>query len=187
MVASAKPIRPLTVDEFMLRGPDEPRAELIDGEIVVSPEATPLHQRIQKRMIRVLEPVAEERGLGEWFPPLNLMLSRHNLLIPDLVFVAPGSVVDLRNPLLGPSPLIVVEILSPSSRGNDLVKKRSKYADIGIPEYWIVDPAIGELIVNVRNDIGDYVEFLAISDRIPAGIFKDVPFDRSWVFSDTPT
>jgi Uma2 family endonuclease len=34
-----------------------------------------------------------------------------------------------------------VEILSPSTRRKDLVLKRSKYQDVGVEHYWIVDPA----------------------------------------------
>jgi Uma2 family endonuclease len=38
-----------------------------------------------------------------------------------------------------PTPVLVVEILSDSTRRNDLVKKRAFYPESGIPEYWIVD------------------------------------------------
>ena len=37
-------------------------------------------------------------------------------------------------------PDIVVEILSPSTRGIDLVRKMALYARSGVPEYWIADP-----------------------------------------------
>ena len=36
-------------------------------------------------------------------------------------------------------PLIVIEVLSKSTRNLDLGKKMKKYAEIGIKEYWIVD------------------------------------------------
>jgi Uma2 family endonuclease len=34
----------------------------------------------------------------------------------------------------------MVEILSPSSRAIDRVKKPRRYGDFGVPEYWVVDP-----------------------------------------------
>jgi Uma2 family endonuclease len=37
-------------------------------------------------------------------------------------------------------PDLAVEIISPSSRRYDRMKKLAWYADIGVPEYWIVDP-----------------------------------------------
>jgi Uma2 family endonuclease len=36
--------------------------------------------------------------------------------------------------------LLVVEIVSPSSKRTDGLVKRAEYADAGIPHYWIIDP-----------------------------------------------
>ena len=41
---------------------------------------------------------------------------------------------------LAPQPILVVEILSPSTRRRDATVKRELYAEVGIPDYWIVDP-----------------------------------------------
>jgi Uma2 family endonuclease len=56
-------------------------------------------------------------------------------------------------------PLLVMEIVSPGEvqRNRDYVAKRSQYEAIGIPEYWLVDPQAGTiLILTVRN--GQYEE-----------------------------
>jgi Uma2 family endonuclease len=37
-------------------------------------------------------------------------------------------------------PDLVVEIVSPSSQRYDRVKKLRGYAELGVPEYWFVDP-----------------------------------------------
>ncbi|MEL7350181.1 MAG: Uma2 family endonuclease [Cyanobacteria bacterium P01_A01_bin.116] len=39
-----------------------------------------------------------------------------------------------------PPPLLVVEIVSPSTKKEDYKAKRTEYAVLDIPEYWIVDP-----------------------------------------------
>jgi Uma2 family endonuclease len=39
-----------------------------------------------------------------------------------------------------PAPIVVVEVLSPSTKSIDLNEKRAEYVKRGIPEYWIVDP-----------------------------------------------
>jgi len=41
-----------------------------------------------------------------------------------------------------PPPLLVVEIVSPGEvqRNRDYVAKRMQYQDLGVPEYWIVNP-----------------------------------------------
>jgi len=46
-------------------------------------------------------------------------------------------------------PLLVIEIVSPGElqREQDYIAKRSQYQDLGIPEYWIVDPQLGTVLV----------------------------------------
>ena len=38
------------------------------------------------------------------------------------------------------TPTLVVEILSPSSRSHDMVRKLGLYEESGIREYWVIDP-----------------------------------------------
>lgn len=183
MVATAKFPIPMTVAEYMQRGEDEPRAELVDGEIVLSPEPIWIHQRIAKRITRQLDTVAEEKNLGEWFLPLNVVMSPNTLLHPDLVFIGAGSGLDPKSPLVEQKPLIVVEVLSPSNRRHDLIYKRSRYADRGILEYWIADPEATSLTILLRNEQGVYDGFEVVGDQIPVGLFKGASFDLAWVFS----
>ena len=42
---------------------------------------------------------------------------------------------------------MVFEILSPSTRGYDLLVKALKYEQIGVKEYWIIDPKNRLIIV----------------------------------------
>lgn len=39
-----------------------------------------------------------------------------------------------------PAPLLVVEVVSESTKAEDCHAKRIEYRALGIPEYWIVDP-----------------------------------------------
>ncbi len=45
------------------------------------------------------------------------------------------------------APDIVIEILSPSTKGQDVHLKRACYARFGIGEYWLVDPDRGSIEV----------------------------------------
>ncbi len=49
---------------------------------------------------------------------------------------------NIRNPLV-----LAVEVLSPSTRRKDQVLKRSKYEDVGVTSYWIVDPDEPSVVV----------------------------------------
>lgn len=71
--------------------------------------------------------------------------------IPDLV-VLPADVLRREGHRLTPKEvLLVVEVLSPSNAGNDLVLKRHDYGAAGIPAYWIVDPTARTLTVLEHN------------------------------------
>jgi Uma2 family endonuclease len=39
-----------------------------------------------------------------------------------------------------PRPILIVEVLSPTTRRRDQVQKKKLYLDLGIDEYWMVDP-----------------------------------------------
>ena len=54
-------------------------------------------------------------------------------------------------------PLLVVEVVSPESINRDYRYKRSEYAAVEIPEYWIVDPISNKVSV-LRLDEGLYEE-----------------------------
>jgi Uma2 family endonuclease len=51
-------------------------------------------------------------------------------------------------------PLLVIEIVSPGElqRDRDYIAKRSQYQDLGIPEYWIVDPQEKSVLVLKLNE-----------------------------------
>ena len=55
------------------------------------------------------------------------------------------------------TPILVVEIVSPSSRLTDLGTKRLAYQAGGVPAYWVVDPEESSLTVFRRQD-GAYVD-----------------------------
>ena len=55
--------------------------------------------------------------------------------------------------MLRSAPLLVVEVLSRSTRGEDWGRKRELYAAAGLPWYWVADPEQEALTV-LRNDDG---------------------------------
>jgi Uma2 family endonuclease len=57
------------------------------------------------------------------------------------------------------APLLVVEVLSPSTRLYDLNTKRFAYEKMGVPSYWILDPTEpGALVAFELDDAGRYRE-----------------------------
>ncbi len=118
---------------------DGKRYEVLDGALYLTPAPNPLHQRASKRLQRQLEAYFEERSLGEVFnAPIDVILSPHDILQPDLVVVAQPTQISKR--AIEGAPLLVVEILSPSTKERDRVRKRCRYAATGVRHFWILDP-----------------------------------------------
>jgi Uma2 family endonuclease len=128
-------------EDLLLVPEDGKRHELIDGEHLVSPSPTPRHQGILMNLVRVLSAHVHRTRCGKLFSaPLDVVLSPHDVVEPDILFVSAERLHVLGERYLSAAPDLTIEILSPASRRVDLVLKRHLYEKHGVTEYWIVDP-----------------------------------------------
>jgi Uma2 family endonuclease len=138
--------------------PDGKRHEVINGEHSVNPAPSLYHQELSRHIQFQLYTQIEIKGLGKVIDaPVDLQLSNHNIVQPDLVVVMRQR-YDILTPtkILG-IPDLVVEILSASNADHDLKTKRKLYESAGIPEYWIVSPENHDVLQLILVD-GVYVE-----------------------------
>ena len=143
-------LRPLTYEDLLELPDDGNRYEIINGELIVTPAPIANHQRVLLRLIRLLDDFTAKHGSGELFVgPFDVRLGPHDVVEPDLLVIgsARGRVPGSQNTFDGP-PDLVVEIISPSSRQTDLVRKMTLYARAGVREYWIADPGQRTLVIN---------------------------------------
>ena len=135
----SQPGRKLDYDDYVSAPDDGQRREIIRGELYVTPAPGTLHQRVLVRLWQQLAGFYHERGRGEVFvAPVDLILTPHDILQPDLVVVASTSDITARG--IEGAPLLIVEILSSSSRKKDRGVKLERYAQLRVQHYWIVDP-----------------------------------------------
>lgn len=161
---------------------DGKRYELLDGVLVVTPSPTLVHQRVSRRLVRRLEDFFVPAGLAEVFAaPTDVLLSDHDVLVPDIVVVTsqtPTSVAAIEGP-----PLLVVEILSPSSVRFDRGAKSRRYAAFDVPHYWVVDPD-AQVIECYRNVDGQFLEVMRASDGVfMHPDFAGLAFDMAGLWS----
>jgi Uma2 family endonuclease len=76
----------LDYQDYLACPEDGKRHELLDGDLLVTPAPSPLHQRVSKQLQRALEAYFEARELGEVFnAPIDVILTPHDVFEPDLV------------------------------------------------------------------------------------------------------
>jgi Uma2 family endonuclease len=130
----------LTVDDIADL-PEDLRYELIDGRLVLSPLAFPIHQFISKRVGDAIEQECPEDFIVNI--EQAVLINRRNELRPDVVVLEEEAA--LSSPVLASDVPLLVEVLSKSTARFDRHGKLEKYADIGIPNYWIINPMAAEV------------------------------------------
>ena len=125
------------------------RGEYVNGELVMSPSPTRLHQKVSSRLWKALDAAApsdiEVAQAWSW-------LVDPDEFIPDVIVFDKTS--EMKR--LTAMPHLAVEVLS-TDRAADLIRKFSKYAAAGLPNYWIVD---------VDEDAGSEIVTYKLVDRV---------------------
>lgn len=128
--------RSLTRADLETMPDDGRRYELLDGVLVVSPAPRVNHQIASARLLRLLQDVAAGSGLIALYAPVDVTLADDSVLQPDLVVARRE---DFGERDLPAPPVLAVEVLSPSTRGIDLLLKKDRLERAGCPHYWVVD------------------------------------------------
>lgn len=151
----------MSYDEFLTL-PDDVRAEYVDGEVVVTPPARLHHQKASARLVTLLL---------NTFPDLTvvaeagLSTARTRKRIPDVMVFAKA---DGDQVFAQETPVLVVEIVSPSTRNEDLLRKTVEYQRAGIGQYWILDRDATTLTVLANNGEG-WDPLLELDETSPRG------------------
>jgi Uma2 family endonuclease len=129
----------ITYEHYRHFPSDGKRYEILDGELYITPAPSPRHQYASKKLQRLLEEYFEPGGDYVVFnAPLDVILANADVVQPDLVVAARPQISDRG---VEGAPLLLVEILSPSTIPMDRQAKAARYRVHGVPHYWIVDPA----------------------------------------------
>ena len=114
--------------------------ELWDGELVMSPAPSFLHQEIVDRFHDQLKAWVRPRRLGKTgVAPIDMVLTTRRAVQPDVVFISTDRLGIVGDRIMGAADL-VAEVLSPESRRRDRFDKRDLYEQHGVREYWLIDP-----------------------------------------------
>jgi Uma2 family endonuclease len=144
--------RTATLEEFESL-PEKAPYQLIRGELIMSPSPTLFHQEIIGNLFGVLHQFVKSHHLGRMIlSPMDLKLGPKDVYQPDLIFVRQENVPSLqRQERLTIVPDLVIEVLSPSTAYEDFTRKKSKYCECGVREYWIIDPLAETIEIMVKE------------------------------------
>ncbi|BBY45750.1 Uma2 family endonuclease [Mycolicibacterium celeriflavum] len=153
---------PLTVSDLETMPDDGRRYELIDGVLIVSPAPGTRHQTIAYRLFGVLDAACPSE-LAVIGAPFAVHQGDFIELQPDVLV---GRLGDFTAKDLPAPPVLVVEILSPSTALIDLNTKKAVYERLGVPDYWIIEPDEPRLTVYQLVD-GKYRESTSVEGGEP--------------------
>jgi Uma2 family endonuclease len=163
LVAPGDPVvEDIAVGELVGRRLGREVVELLDGRVLVTPSPTWRHQNVVGELGFALRMALPPEFKAFW-APLDVRFSNRMLLQPDVLVVRR---TDLTGERIDRPPLMVAEVLSPSTRGRDQVLKRSAYERAGVPSYWLLDPDVPSLTVLELVD-GSYVEIAHVNGDQP--------------------
>lgn len=154
--------------------PDDQRVELIDGVFYEMNTPTGVHQVIIGELLTFLREFIR-KNKGECLPivsPIDVQLDCDDktMVQPDVLILCDRDKLVKKGGIYG-APDFIVEVLSPSTKRKDMVKKNQKYMDAGVKEYWMVDPDEKRVMVYLYDD-PDIVHMYGFQDEVPVGIFE---------------
>ncbi|MFB6892336.1 Uma2 family endonuclease [Kitasatospora sp. NPDC056327] len=145
--------------------PQAPRhTELIDGALVfmMSPQRWWHGELVTELVVALRDQLPGDIRVGR---EMTIRLDKRNRPEPDLVVTTAEYDPD-RTYFEAGDVALVVEVVSPESADRDRTVKLRKYAEAGIPHYWVVEEEDGLPVVHA------YELDANVSAYAPAGIFR---------------
>ena len=165
--------RTTSLTEYLLLPYDGKKTEFVNGQIVTMAEASPLHVVIIKLLQKLLDKHIDTLQADlETYSGVGIEIPRtdreNNVRDPDLIVCEQEqwlAMLHLTKAIFaaGNPPALAVEVASPGNTKRDTVDKRLEYALAKVPEYWIINPVDGYVLVlafdegmSAYKEVGEY-------------------------------
>lgn len=146
MVQPARtPLTIMTAEEFLNYPLPDGKAELVRGELRVTPPAGGPHGVAASNLVFMLTAHARQKGLGRVFADgtgYQLLRLPHTVRVPDASYVRADRLPEqgIGPGLMQLAPDLAIEVLSPSETASELEEKLDDYTAAGTPLIWVIDP-----------------------------------------------
>jgi Uma2 family endonuclease len=172
---------------------DNVRYELVEGELIELAPESPQNNFVARRLLfflashdiiplellvnhacEVQVPVLQPKDAANRFPDLVVLRPEHLDLMGNRLTIT----------TLMPPPQLIVEVVSPGktnralfeipARGRDYINKRAQYAAIAVPEYWLIDPIAGTvLVLQLQGDGYETIGLFSGGEAIGSSLIQD--------------
>ena len=178
----------MTVAEFFESAPEDRKAELIDGVLVILGPAVLSHELLQGFLLVVLGLYVEANDLGYVLgsrTALDLGIE-YQAYEPDILFVRREHADIIHEQGVVGAPDLVIEILSRGTMSVDRTVKRQVYNQAGVAELWLIDPAgaTGSRFYQ-RGPAGEMVEAALVDGSLRSTTVDGFFVRQEWLWPPT--
>ncbi|MET8387703.1 Uma2 family endonuclease [Streptosporangium canum] len=132
------------------------RAEIIDGNLILSPSGIPRHGRIAMHLAFALLPILDENDWESFAGNVDVCIEGpRDTAIPDYCLALRDAPLWGDREILSSGLIMVAEIVSPGSMETDRATKPRIYAGCGIPIMLIIDPVASPPMITLLSDPED--------------------------------
>ena len=164
-----------------------PSYEIIGGKKIMAPAANTTHNAIGGRLYMFIGTYLDAKELGYCFTDsVDIHFPDGSLFSPDfsVVLKENENILKWGGDIYG-VPDMVVEVLSKSTKKNDLTIKKDTYEAQGVREYWIINPWDKSIAVYLLRD-GKYFldDIYAVFDENDLSLMTDA--EKAEIKSEVP-
>lgn len=177
-----KSTRRISYEEYIsLVNSSNQRYELIDGEVYLMASPSFKHQVMVNEIAWHFNNYFKRNPCRSLTAPLDVRLFGYatkfeedpNIVQPDIMVICDENKVNEANKYEG-IPTLIVEVLSPSTKGKDMAAKLNLYMKSGVAEYWMVSiesKCIHQYSFTPERDIDSLITFTK-GDTIESYVFE---------------
>jgi len=175
----------LTHRDFMRLAPEDAKAELIEGRIIVMPPPLYVHEQLQGLLFAVMKIFADRSKLGQVLGSRSAVyISESETYEPDILFVQRERLRIISERRLTEAPDLVIEILSSSTERYDRGPKLAGYSAAGVRELWLIDPYGPAGTQFFQQQDGKLVEVAAVDGVLRSLALPGFDLRTAWLWPD---
>jgi Uma2 family endonuclease len=152
--------------------PEGTPIQLINNKFYMSPAPNIPHFEIVDTLAAQLREYSTENKLGRiFFAPVDVYFGTKNAVQPDIMFIDKNRLDIVHSDGIHAAPDLIVEVLSPGNKNDDLIKKKDVYETFGVKEYFIVEPSDKSVITYYLKN-NSFVEQKKTKRKLVSKILK---------------